>query len=340
MTTKFSRCLVTGGAGFIGSNFVRLACAEKWFDEIAVVDNLSYGGSLENLNGLGDRVQFNRVDIRDFDQLSSVFEAFKPDVVFHLAAQTHVDRSILTPEPFVTVNVLGTMNILECCKRFSVPRLIHVSTDEVYGSADGGTSFSEVDPLNPSSPYSASKAGSDLLVLSYVKTFGLPAVITRSSNNYGPYQLPEKFIPVVITNLLEGDDVPIYGTGENIRNWIFVEDNCRGLYCAGTNGRVGEIYNIGGLKSAEISNLELAKMICDLLGCNYARLKFVKDRPGHDFRYSLTCEKAQRELDWSPKVELLDGLKKTVNWYRENREWWKKRRAELKDYYQQNYANR
>ncbi|MCX7952508.1 MAG: dTDP-glucose 4,6-dehydratase [Deltaproteobacteria bacterium] len=334
------RCLVTGGAGFIGSNFVRFLLTRNLYDKVAVVDNLSYGGYLDNLNGVLSVIDFFQVDISDYSSLAKVFEEFRPDHVYHFAAQSHVDRSILNPGQFISSNIVGSFNLFELSRIYKTQKFIHVSTDEVYGSANPGESFLESSPLDPSSPYSASKAGSDLLALSYYKTFNFPVVITRSSNNYGPYQLPEKFIPLAITNLLEGKPVPIYGTGMNIRNWLYVEDNCEAILTVGLHGATGEIYNIGGLHECEIPNLELAKILCDLLGRSYSLLEFVKDRPAHDLRYSLDSSKIKKQLNWEAKTKLRDGLHKTVEWYSTNRPWWEKRKKELEEYYKQNYGNR
>ncbi|MCS6893435.1 MAG: dTDP-glucose 4,6-dehydratase [Deltaproteobacteria bacterium] len=333
-----TRCLITGGAGFIGSNFTRLIVKNSVFQQVVVVDNLSYSGFMENLQGILDRIDFIRADVADKTTMNAIFADTKPNIVFHFAAESHVDRSILDPKNFVITNFVGTYSILECARNHRVEKFVHISTDEVYGSAPEGESFNENSLLNPSSPYSATKAGSDLLVMSYVKTFNFPAVITRSSNNYGPYQLPEKFIPVVITNLLENEEVPIYGNGSNIRNWIFVEDNCEAILTVGLNARLGEIFNIGGNKLSEISNFELAKTICNLLGKPTNLLKFVADRPAHDLRYSLNSEKINRELGWQQKTSLIEGLKLTIDWYVRNRDWWTARKKDLAEYYQKNYG--
>ncbi len=335
-----TRCIVTGGAGFIGSNFVRLIVKKQVFDKVVVIDKLGFGGFLENLSDVLGKITFIKEDLCNFSSVLRIFEEFKPTHVFHFAAETHVDRSIIDPSSFIKSNILGTYSILEGAKKNSAERLIHVSTDEVYGSADSGEIFTEQSSLNPSSPYSASKASSDLLCLSYYKTFNLPVIITRSSNNFGPYQLPEKFIPVVITNLLEDKEIPIYGTGKNIRNWIYVDDNCEAILQCGLFGKIGQVYNISADNSNEIENVNLAKKICKILKKPESLIKFVQDRPGHDFCYRIDNSKIKNELNWRPKVDLDTGLQMTINWYLENENWWRKRKKELEEYYQQNYGGR
>jgi dTDP-glucose 4,6-dehydratase len=311
------RVLVTGGAGFIGSNFVRhllnnTNCA------VVNLDKLTYAGNLNNIKDLRreKRHEFIRGDIRNRKLVGSLVK--KADAVVNFAAESHVDRSIQTPNVFVESNVLGVQVLLEACRRFGV-RFEQISTDEVYGSRVEG-SFVETDALNPSSPYSASKAAADLLVNAYHVTYGLEVTVTRSTNNYGPNQHPEKLIPRLITNALRGKRLPIYGSGENVRDWIFVEDNCRAILTVLEKGEKGQIYNIAG--GNERKNLEIAKEILRCLSLPEAMLEFVPDRPGHDFRYSIQCSKAQR-LGWKPQVGFDEGLQKTVDWYRTNKWWWR-----------------
>lgn len=315
MRKEEMRILVTGGAGFIGSNFVRYILGKHPEYEIVVLDKLTYAGRLENLQDLMDKITFIRGDICSKEDLERVG---KCDVIFNFAAETHVDRSIIDAGIFVKTDVFGTYNLLEYARKHDVERYIQISTDEVYGSIVEG-SFKEEDALNPSSPYSASKAGADLLVKAYYKTYGLPVLITRSSNNYGPYQFPEKLIPVLILNALYDRPLPIYGSGENVRDWLYVEDNCEAIDLVFHKGRVGEIYNIAS--GEEKKNIEVARLILKMLGKPESLIRYVEDRPGHDFRYSLNCEKVRR-LGWKPKTRFEDGLLKTVNWYRENEWWW------------------
>ena len=310
------RVLVTGGAGFIGSNFVRHLLKNT---NCAVVnlDKLTYAGNLNNIKDLRreKRHEFIRGDIRNRKLAGSLVK--KADAVVNFAAESHVDRSIQTPSVFVESNVLGVQVLLEACRRFGV-RFEQISTDEVYGSRAEG-SFVETDALNPSSPYSASKASADLLVNAYHVTYGLEVTVTRSTNNYGPNQHPEKFIPRLVTNALRGKPLPIYGSGQNIRDWIFVDDNCGAILTVLEKGEEGQIYNIGG--GNERKNLEIAKEILRCLSLPEAMLEFVPDRPGHDFRYSIQCGKVQH-LGWKPQVGFEEGLQRTVDWYRTNERWW------------------
>ena len=310
------RVLVTGGAGFIGSNFVRHILKNT---NCAVVnlDKLTYAGNLNNIKDLRreKRHKFIRGDIRNPKLVGSLVK--EADAVVNFAAESHVDRSIQTPSIFVETNVLGVQVLLEACRKSGV-RFQQISTDEIYGSRVEG-SFVETDALNPSSPYSASKAAADLLVNAYHVTYGLEVTVTRSTNNYGPNQHPEKFIPRLITNALRGKRLPIYGTGENVRDWIFVEDNCGAILTVLEKGEKGQIYNIGG--GNERKNLEIAKEILHCLSLPEAMLELVPDRPGHDFRYSIQCSKVQR-LGWKPQVGFEEGLQKTVDWYRTNERWW------------------
>jgi dTDP-glucose 4,6-dehydratase len=312
------RVLVTGGAGFIGSNFVRHLLNETDC-KVVNLDKLTYAGNLRNIKDLSSnrRHRFVRGDIRNRKLVNSLVR--KVDAIVNFAAESHVDRSIETPRVFVETNVLGTQVLLEACCTFHV-RFEQVSTDEVYGSRAEG-SFKETDPLNPSSPYSASKAAADLLVNAYHITYGLEVTVTRSTNNYGPNQHPEKLIPRLITNALRGKSLPIYGSGKNVRDWVYVEDNCRAIQFVLEKGEKGQIYNIGGGNERE--NIEIAAEILRRLSLPESLTEHVPDRPGHDFRYSLNCEKIHR-LGWRPQVPFEDGLQKTIDWYRSNDRWWRR----------------
>jgi dTDP-glucose 4,6-dehydratase len=339
--------LVTGGAGFIGCNFVRLALAER-AAEVVVVDKLTYAGNLQSLADVANdpRFHFAQVDIADRPALERVFREYPPTAVLNFAAESHVDRSIDGPEAFVQTNVVGTFQLLEVSRAHhaALPeaeacrfRFLHVSTDEVYGSLGETGAFSEETAYAPNSPYSASKAGADHLVRAYLHTYGLPTLITNCSNNYGPYQFPEKLLPLMILNAIEARPLPIYGDGGNIRDWLFVEDHCRGILSALEGGRVGEKYNIGG--NDERTNLEIVDTLCEELErllpaadnpamsqknqTDYKQLKtFVPDRPGHDRRYAIDASKIHSELSWEPQHDLSQGLARTVRWYLENRDWW------------------
>ena len=310
------RLLVTGGAGFIGSNFVHRALARG--DEVTVYDVLTYAGNPANLAGLdgGDGYRFVRGDVCDGGALADAMAGH--DAVVHFAAESHVDRSITDPARFVITNCEGTATVCEVALRLGVERVLHVSTDEVYGSIDVG-SFVETDSLGPSSPYSASKAGSDLIALSYHATYGLPVVVTRSSNNYGRFQFPEKVIPLFVTNLLEGRRVPLYGDGLNVRDWCHVDDNCDAIDLVLRSGEPGGIYNVGS--GNELTNLDLTSRLLSLCGADDSSIEQVDDRPGHDRRYSIDTTRI-RDLGWSPQRGLDEGLEATVAWYRDNRDWW------------------
>ncbi len=319
--------LITGGAGFIGSNLVHYALAHT-ADRLVIVDNLTYAGSLLNLEGaLGTpRVTFVQADIADEAEMTRVFGDTKPDAVLNLAAETHVDRSIDSPRPFVDTNIVGTFVLLEAARRFKTARFLHVSTDEVYGTLGPDGLFSEETPYAPNSPYAASKASADHLVRAYFHTYRLPVLITNCSNNYGPRQFPEKLIPLMVLNALEGRPLPIYGDGGNVRDWLHVEDHCAGLLLVLTKGRVGEKYNIGG--GNERTNLQIVDAICDVLdvlqprAAGHKSLKtFVPDRPGHDRRYAIDAAKIRRELGWAPRHSFEDGIRETARWYVEHREW-------------------
>jgi dTDP-glucose 4,6-dehydratase len=315
------RLLVTGGLGFIGSNFIRQMLEEHPEDSIVNLDKVTYAGNPENLRDIaGDpRYTFIRGDICDQDLVGSVFREYPIDAVVHFAAESHVDRSIEDASVFVRTNVLGTHVLLEAALNHGVKRFVHVSTDEVYGSIKTG-SFRETDNLNPSSPYSASKAASDLLARSYYITHNLPVIVTRCTNNFGPYQYPEKLIPLFVTNLIEGKKVPVYGTGQNVRDWIYVLDHCRAVDFVLRHGEPGEIYNIGG--GAEKTNLEITEGILRALGKDESMIEYVRDRPGHDWRYSLDSSKL-RAMGWKPEFDFETALQATVRWYTENEWWWR-----------------
>ena len=317
------KLLVTGGAGFIGSNFIHYVLANYPDDQIINFDKLTYAGNLDNLKDLEGnlRYKFFKGDICEAKAVDAALALVdQVDAIVNFAAETHVDRSILSAGSFVKTDVLGTNVLLEAVKKHQIKRYLHISTDEVYGSIDEG-SFTEESKLEPNSPYAASKAGGDLLVRAYHKTYGLPVVITRSSNNYGPYHYPEKIIPLFITNALEGKKLPLYGDGQNVRDWLYVEDNCAGVDAVLRKGVLGEVYNIGG--GNEAPNIDITKFILKELGLSSELIEYVKDRPGHDRRYSIDCSKA-KELGWQPKIGLEEGLKKTVAWYQANQEWWQK----------------
>ena len=309
------KILITGGAGFIGCIFVHYMVEKYPDDEIVVLDKLTYAGRLENLQDVTDEITFIKGDICDREDVEKVKEC---DIIFNFAAETHVDRSIIEAGVFVKTDVLGTYNLLEYARKHEVEKYIQISTDEVYGSIEEG-SFKERDILDPSSPYSASKAGADLLVKAYHKTYGLPVLITRSSNNYGPYQYPEKLIPVLILNALHDKPLLIYGDGKNVRDWIYVLDNCEAIEFVFRKGKTGEIYNIGA--GNEKSNIEIAKLILRELNKPESLIEFVRDRPGHDFRYSLDISKIQK-LGWSPSTPFIRGLRETISWYITHKEWW------------------
>jgi dTDP-glucose 4,6-dehydratase len=335
------RLLVTGGAGFIGSAFIRLALTENLADAVLNFDKLTYAGNLENLAPVaGDvRYRFVRGDICDAAAVSQAFDDFRPDAVVHFAAESHVDRSILSPHPVFETNLRGTFTLLEAARERHVPRFLHVSTDEVYGSLPAPLEADEAFPLQPSSPYSASKAGSDLLALSYFTTYRTPVLVTRASNNYGPYQFPEKLIPLMISNALENRPLPVYGDGMQIRDWLYVEDHCRAIAATLERGREGEIYNIGG--SRALPNLDVVRKILRATGRPESLIQFVADRPGHDRRYALSSEKLTQETGWAPQMAFEEGLSRTVDWYRANTEWTERvKSGEYQSYYARNYGER
>jgi dTDP-glucose 4,6-dehydratase len=325
--------LITGGAGFIGSNLVRLALAERPGWRVVNLDKLTYAGNPENLAGVEahPRYRFVRGDVAEGEAVAELLRGERIDAVVHLAAESHVDRSILAPAVFIETNVGGTQALLEAAAAAGVKRFLHVSTDEVYGSLGPEGLFTEEAPLAPSSPYAASKAASDLLALAYARTYGLHVVVTRCSNNYGPYQFPEKLLPLAIANALEGAPVPVYGDGRNVRDWIHVEDHCRGLLAALEQGRAGQVYNLGA--SSERQNLDLLREVLRLLGKPESLLQHVQDRPGHDRRYAIDASRARRELGWAPRRAFDEGLAATVAWYQEHRAWWERvRNGEYRRY--------
>lgn len=332
------RFLVTGGAGFIGSNFVHQFLRDHPSDRIIVLDKLTYAGNLRNLEGpLQDpRVKFVRLDISD----PAVAEVAKDcDAVVHFAAESHVDRSIEDATPFVRTNVEGTWRLIDACRAGHIGRFVHVSTDEVYGSLGPGERSTETSPLAPTSPYAASKAASDLLVLSAVKTHGFPAIITRCTNNYGPFQFPEKFIPLMISQALAGQSLPVYGDGRNVRDWIHVSDHCRAIDLILRDGKESQIYNIGG--GCELENITVARKILSALKQPESLLKFVTDRPAHDRRYALDCTKLKNELGWEPGWDFDRGLDETIRWYQQNSVWLEETRTgEYQKYFERHYVRR
>ena len=336
--------LVTGGAGFIGANFVHYQLREHPEERVVCLDALTYAGNLENLTeALKDsRFRFVKGDIADRETVYALFEEEKPDIVVNFAAESHVDRSITQPELFLRTNILGTQVLMDACRRYGVRRYHQVSTDEVYGDLPldrPDLFFTEETPIHTSSPYSASKASADLLVLAYFRTFHLPVSITRCSNNYGPYHFPEKLIPLMITRALNDQSLPVYGKGENVRDWLYVEDHCAAIDLVMRKGREGEVYNVGGHN--ERTNLDVVKTVLRELGKPESLITFVTDRPGHDRRYAIDPSKIHAELGWLPRTKFDDGIHQTVQWYLDNRQWWEHILAgEYQNYYQAMYGNR
>jgi len=331
--------LVTGGCGFIGSNFIHYLLEAEPEVRIVNLDALTYAGNLANLASIArhPRYHFVHGDITDREAVRRAADGVAG--IINFAAESHVDRSILDSGPFVRTNVLGTQVLLDVARESNVQKYVQVSTDEVYGSLGPTGAFTEQTPLAPNSPYAASKAAADLLVRSYVHTFGLPAIITRCSNNYGPYQFPEKLIPLFISNLMREEQVPVYGDGQQVRDWLYVDDHCRGILAALRKGRDGEIYNIGGNRS--LPNLDVVRKVLALTGKPESLIHYVKDRPGHDRRYALSSEKLMRETGWSPVMNFEEGLARTIEWYRENSSWVARvKSGEYRAYYENNYGNR
>ena len=328
--------LVTGGSGFIGSNFVRQMLQNDTNCHIVNLDKLTYAGNPANLVDIemDERYSFVHGDICDTDVVRQIFHQHKPQIIINFAAETHVDRSIGSPDDFIKTDVFGVFTLLEASKEFGVDLFLQISTDEVYGSIAEG-SFCEGDPLLPSSPYSASKAGGDRLAYSYYVTYNLPVIITRASNNYGPFQYPEKLISLFVTNALEDRDLPVYGDGKNVRDWLYVSDHCSAVHFIIENGKLGEVYNVGG--GNELQNIHITHQILEQLGKSADLIKFVEDRKGHDLRYSLDCSKLN-QLGWMPEHSFDEALAETIHWYQSNEAWWAPiKSAEFKEYYKSHY---
>ncbi|MDA1312635.1 MAG: dTDP-glucose 4,6-dehydratase [Acidobacteria bacterium] len=335
------KLLVTGGAGFIGSAFIRLVLGGDAAAEVLNFDALTYAGNLENLEPVADHAgyRFVKANLCDVAAVDEAVASYAPDVIVHFAAESHVDRSILSPKPVIDTNFTGTFHLLDAARRRGVQKFIHVSTDEVYGSIDPPADADEDFPLRPSSPYSASKAGSDMLALSYFTTYKLPVIVTRASNNYGPYQFPEKLIPLMIANALDDEPLPIYGDGQQVRDWLYVDDHCRAIQSLLEKGQPGEIYNIGGNRA--LPNLDVVRMILAATGKTESLLRSVEDRPGHDRRYALSSAKIQRTTGWTPAMDFEQGLARTVDWCRANTSWVERvRSGAYRDYYDSNYSRR
>jgi dTDP-glucose 4,6-dehydratase len=331
--------LVTGGCGFIGSNFVR-HILEKYQYNVVNFDKLTYAGNPENLQDIekDKRYTFIRGDIAEVSDLEKVFK-LPIEIIVNFAAESHVDRSIIDPDTFIKTNINGTFQLLEMARKRNVKRFVQISTDEVYGSLGTEGKFSEVTPLAPNSPYSASKTSADVLAMSYYKTYNMPVVITRCSNNYGPYQFPEKLIPLIITNAMNDIELPVYGDGLNVRDWIHVADHCEAIDAVLHKGKEGNVYNVGG--ENERTNIEIVKLILKALGKSEALIKYVKDRPGHDRRYAIDSTKLKKELGFSPKIDFTHGMEETVKWYSENRNWWERiKSGAYLEYYKSMYGNR
>jgi dTDP-glucose 4,6-dehydratase len=338
------KIIVTGGAGFIGSNFIFHMLKEHPNYRIVCIDKLSYAGNLSSLSSIMSRENFSffKTDICDTNSIFKIFEDEKPNAVINFAAESHVDRSIFCPEVFLKTNILGTQVLLDACRKFGNIRFHQVSTDEVYGDLPldrPDLFFTEETPIRPSSPYSASKASADLLVLAYHRTYGLPVTISRSSNNYGPFHFPEKLIPLTILNAFNNKQIPVYGRGINVRDWLYVEDHCKAIDKIIHSGRIGEVYNVGGHN--EMKNIDIVKLICKELNKPESLIIFVTDRKGHDLRYAIDPTKIFNELGWFPETKFVDGIKRTIKWYLENPEWWEKiLSGEYQNYYQTMYGQR
>jgi len=315
------KLLVTGGAGFIGSEFVRQAV--KQGHTVTVLDKLSYAGDMERLKEAEHNFIFHKADVTDREAVQHVFESEKPDIIIHWAAESHVDRSIVDPSPFLDTNIKGTLVLLEAARHYGIRRFINISTDEVYGELKGEGQFHETTPLNPSSPYSVSKASADMLGRAYHRTYAVPVITVRPSNNYGPWQYPEKLVPVVIWKALHNERVPVYAKGENVREWLFVADCVNAVFEIATNGNPGEIYNVGS--GEEKRNIDVVKTILQILGKSEDQIEFVKDRLGHDFRYSLNSHKVREEIGWKANVLFAEGMEQTVKWYVDHMDWVKRK---------------
>lgn len=336
--------VVTGGAGFIGSNFIFYQLKNHPEDKIICVDSLTYAGNLETLEPVMNNPSFTfvKADIADRNAINKMFEEHKPDIVVNFAAESHVDRSIENPEIFLKTNIMGVQVLMDACRKYGIKRYHQVSTDEVYGDLPldrPDLFFTEETPIHTSSPYSSSKAGADLLVLAYYRTYGLPVSITRCSNNYGPYHFPEKLIPLIISRALADQSLPVYGTGENVRDWLYVEDHCSAIDLVMRKGRVGQVYNVGGHN--EKTNLQVVKAILKHLNKPESLITFVTDRPGHDMRYAIDPTKIHNELGWLPQTRFDDGIKKTIDWYLQNKPWWENIiSGEYQSYYEKMYSDR
>lgn len=333
--------LITGGAGFIGSNFVHYMIGQHQGNKVVNLDKLTYAGNLENLETIKENPNyfFEKRDIVDRDFVKGILEKYQIDALINFAAESHVDRSILGGAEFIQTNVVGTHVLLELAKEFPLKKFVQVSTDEVYGSLGPVGKFTETTPLHPNSPYASSKAAADLIALSYHHTFNIPVVITRCSNNYGPYQFPEKLIPLMIANALENKSLPVYGDGLNVRDWLHVKDHCSAIFAVLERGRVGEMYNIGG--NAERQNIDIVKLILRSVGKPESLITYVKDRLGHDKRYAIDSTKIQQELKWGPSYSFEDGIAETVEWYLKNQSWWKRIiSGEYQQYYKKMYGDR
>lgn len=336
--------IVTGGAGFIGANFVYYELEKHPEDRIICLDKLTYAGNLETLEEAMKNTNFRFVkgDIADKECVEKLFEEEKPDIVVNFAAESHVDRSIEDPGIFLKTNILGTQVLMDACRKYGIKRYHQVSTDEVYGDLPldrPDLFFTEETPIHTSSPYSSSKAGADLLVLAYYRTFGLPVTITRCSNNYGPYHFPEKLIPLMISRALADESLPVYGKGENVRDWLYVKDHCAAIDLVMRNGKVGEVYNVGGHN--EKSNLEVVKIILDKLDKPESLITYVTDRPGHDMRYAIDPTRIHNELGWLPETKFEDGIEETIEWYLNNKEWWENiLSGEYQNYFEKMYKDK
>ncbi len=335
------KILVTGGAGFIGSNYIYYVQKNHPEDELVCVDALTYAGNMATLEDAmtQDSFRFYKADICNREEMDRIFVAEKPDIVINFAAESHVDRSIMSPGVFADTNIIGTMVLMDTCRKYDVTRFHQVSTDEVYGDLPldrPDLTFDETYPIKTSSPYSASKASADLMVMAYHRTYGMNCTISRCSNNYGPYQFPEKLIPLMIANALEDKKLPVYGQGLNVRDWLYVEDHCSAIDIIVRKSEPGKVYNIGGHN--EMRNIDIVKLICDSLGKSHDLITFVKDRAGHDLRYAINSAKIEKELGWKPATCFDEGIKQTIEWYLNNRKWWQDIvSGEYKNYYKKMY---